>query len=97
MKKQIEQILQLTSSSLAQSVLSIAQTTTERNSLVFEQLPSTFPSRGQSSKRSKQLEDQKRWGKQPCIFKINVSKVEQSFKISSEFKLNEGMTLSLLF
>ena len=26
---------------------------------------------------------------------INVSKIEQSFQISSEFKLNEGMTLSL--
>ena len=32
-----------------------------------------------------------------AISTINVSKIEQSFQISSEFKLNEGMTLSLKF
>ena len=31
------------------------------------------------------------------IFRINVWKLEQSFQISSEFKLNEAMTLSLKF
>ena len=32
-----------------------------------------------------------------AIFMINVSKIVQSFQISNEFQLNEGMTLSLKF
>ena len=33
--------------------------------------------------------------KKKAIFTINVSKIEQSFQVSCEFKLNEEMTLSL--
>ena len=33
--------------------------------------------------------------KKIAIFTINVSKIEQSFQISTEFKLNEGIALSL--
>ena len=33
--------------------------------------------------------------KKKAIFTINVSKIEKSFQVSCDFKLNEGMTLSL--
>ena len=68
-----------------------------RNYYAFKNLRlSTFQNHGQLNKRSKQLKifDV---SEKITIFTINVSKIEQNFQISSVFKLNEGITLSLKF
>ena len=84
---------------LGESTRSIMLTLAEQNSLGFQQLPSTSPSRGQLKKPSKQLGDQQRWWE--SHLHDNRLEIGQSFQVSCEFKLNEGMTLllklSLLF
>ena len=51
---------------LAQSILPIARTPAEQNSLEFGRLQSTSPNHGLISKRSKQLGDQRKKKKKPC-------------------------------
>ena len=75
---------------LAQSILPIARTLAEQNSLEFEQFPSTSPSRGQLNKRSEINNVGERSHRLLKRFENG-----KSFQVSSEFKLNEGITLSL--
>ena len=64
-----------------------------RNYYTFKTLAlSAFPNQGLICKRSKQLRYPLR-SSQPFL-RLSVSKIEQSFQISSELELNEEITLS---
>ena len=64
------------------------------NSLGFQQLPSASPSRGQLNKRRQGSLKIDNVGEKSHLHD-NRFEIGQSFQVSCEFKLNEGMTLSL--